>query len=105
MDMLLLVNEKAYYSYRMDDLIVSYLIQAYLIKYSKVTLQIIDKITQYIRDMQHTNYSGEALFRIVQAVEQSATHWTRETYELWRHTLIDVGIGRPGFTFSSTGNA
>ena len=97
MDMLLLVNEKAYYSYRMDDLIVSYLIQAYLIKYSKVTLQIIDKITQYIRDMQHTNYSGEALFRIVQAVEQSATHWTRETYELWRHTLIDVGIGRPGF--------
>ena len=97
MDMLLLVKEKAYYSYRMDDLIVSYLIQAYLIKYSKVTLQIIDKITQYIRDMQHTNYSGEALFRIVQAVEQSATHWTRETYELWRHTLIDVGIGRPGF--------
>ena len=70
MDMLLLVNEKAYYSYRMDDLIVSYLIQAYLIKYSKVTLQIIDKITQYIRDMQHTNYSREALFRIVQAVEQ-----------------------------------
>lgn len=97
MDMLLLVKEKAYYSYRMDDLIVSYLIQAYLIKYSKVTLQIIDKITQYIRDMQHTNYSGEALFRIVQAVEQSATHWTRETYELWRHTLIEVGIGRPGF--------
>ena len=47
--------------------------------------------------MQHTNYSGEALFRIVQAVEQSATHWTRETYELWRHTLIEVGIGRPGF--------
>jgi hypothetical protein len=30
MDMLLLVKEKAYYSYRMDDLIVSYLILLFL---------------------------------------------------------------------------
>ena len=97
MEMLLLTNEKAYYSYRMDDLIVSYLIQAYLLKYSKVTPRFIDKVTHYIKDMQHTNYSGDALFRIIQAVEQGATNWTRDTYEKWRQTLIDVGIGRPGY--------
>ena len=72
MEMLLLTNEKAYYSYRMDDLIVSYLIQAYLLKCSKVTPEFIDKVTHYIKDMQHTNYSGDALFRIIQAVEQGA---------------------------------
>ena len=97
MEMLLLTNEKAYYSYRMDDLIVSYLIQAYLLKCSKVTPEFIDKVTHYIKDMQHTNYSGDALFRIIQAVEQGATNWTRDTYEKWRQTLIDVGIGRPGY--------
>ena len=46
----------------MDDLIVSYLIQAYLLKCSKVTPEFIDKVTHYIKDMQHTNYSGDALF-------------------------------------------
>ena len=92
MEMLLLTNEKAYYSYRMDDLIVSYLILAYLLKCSKVTPEFIDKVTHYIKDMQHTNYSGDALFRIIQAVEQGATNWTRDTYEKWRQTLIDVGI-------------
>lgn len=97
MEMLLLTNEKAYYSYRMDDLIVSYLIQAYLLKYSRITSQFIDKITQYIKDMQHTDYSGDALFRIVQAVEQGATNWDKDSYEKWRQTLVNVGIGRPRY--------
>ena len=91
--MLLLTNEKAYYSYRMDDLIVSYLIQAYLLKCSKVTPEFIDKVTHYIKDMQHTNYSGDALFRIIQG-RSKVQKLTRDTYEKWRQTLIDVGIGR-----------
>ncbi|UDI78960.1 glycosyltransferase family 2 protein [Staphylococcus taiwanensis] len=97
MEMLLLTNEKTYYSYRMDNLIVSYLIQAYLLKYSKITSEFVDKVTHYINDMQHTNYSGDALFRIIQAVEQGATNWTHDTYEKWRQTLVNVGIGRPGY--------
>lgn len=95
MEILLLINEKTYYSYRMDNLIVSYLIQGYLKQYPKLTVKIIQAITDYIKDMQHTHYSGEALFRIIQAVEQGSTGWNKDTYTIWRQTLIEVGIGRP----------
>ena len=106
MSILLLDNEKIYYSHRLDNLIVSYLIQNYLLKYPKIDITVIEAITQYIRDMQHTHYSGDALFRVIQAVEQGASHWTKETYKLWRQTLLEVGVGRPkrllAFEFSVT---
>ena len=70
MSILLLDNEKIYYSHRLDNLIVSYLIQNYLLKYPKIDITVIEAIIQYIRDMQHTHYSGDALFRVIQAVEQ-----------------------------------
>ena len=97
MEQLLLIDEKTYYSYRMDNLIVSYLIQAHLIKNSRVTQSLMDSVIDYIRAMQYTHYSGEAMFRIVKAVEQSATHWTKDLYNQWRKALGEVGIGRPGF--------
>ena len=106
MSILLLDNEKIYYSHRLDNLIVSYLIQNYLLKYPKIDITVIEAIIQYIRDMQHTHYSGDALFRVIQAVEQGASHWTKETYKLWRQTLLEVGVGRPkrllAFEFSVT---
>ena len=37
------------------------------------------------------------MFRIVRAVEQSATNWTKTLYQQWRKTLQGVGIGRPGY--------
>ena len=73
MDLLLLTDEKTYYSYRMDNLIVSYLIQAHLMKNSQMTQSLMDSVISYIHSMQHTHYSGNAMFRIVRAVEQSAT--------------------------------
>ncbi|MCP6280356.1 hypothetical protein NL459_27395, partial [Klebsiella pneumoniae] len=75
----------------------SYLIQAHLIKNSRVTQSLMDSVIDYIRAMQYTHYSGEAMFRIVKAVEQSATHWTKDLYNQWRKALGEVGIGRPGF--------
>ena len=97
MDLLLLTDEKTYYSYRMDNLIVSYLIQAHLMKNSQMTQSLMDSVISYIHSMQHTHYSGNAMFRIVRAVEQSATNWTKDLYQQWRKALSEVGIGRPGY--------
>lgn len=97
MELLLLMNEKTYYSYRMDNLIVSYLIQAHLLKNSVITPSFIESVTQYINLMQETHYSGEAMFRIVEAVEQGGTQWTKDLYQSWRRVLANVGIGRPGY--------
>ena len=47
--------------------------------------------------MQETNYSGDAMFRIIEAVEQGGTQWTKDLYQPWRRTLANVGIGRPGY--------
>ena len=47
--------------------------------------------------MQETHYSGEAMFRIVEAVEQGGTQWTKDLYQSWRRVLANVGIGRPGY--------
>ena len=87
MDLLLLTDEKTYYSYRMDNLIVSYLIQAHLMKNSQMTQSLMDSVISYIHSMQHTHYSGNAMFRIVRAVEQSATNWTKDLYQQWRKAL------------------
>ena len=96
MELLLLLDEKIYYSYRMDNLIVSYLIQAHLKKNNKMTQSLLESVIAYMKAMQHTHYSGEAMFRIVRAVEQSATHWTKPLYLQWKKALSEVGIGRPG---------
>ncbi|TBW90050.1 glycosyltransferase family 2 protein, partial [Staphylococcus hominis] len=67
MELLLLLDEKIYYSYRMDNLIVSYLIQAHLKKKNKITQSLLESVIEYMKAMQHTHYSGEAMFRIVRA--------------------------------------
>lgn len=36
------------------------------------------------------------MFRIVRAVEQSATHWTKAFILTMEKALSEVGIGRPG---------
>ena len=56
----------------------------------------LESVIEYMKAMQHTHYSGEAMFRIVRAVEQSATHWTKPLYLQWKKALSEVGIGRPG---------
>ncbi|HJE01512.1 glycosyltransferase family 2 protein [Staphylococcus auricularis] len=97
MDALMLLDLRLYYSYRMDELIVSYLIQGYLTAHSTLSQEIIDDVTEYIEAMQHTDYDGGALFRIVKAVEQAGTGWTKSIYEEWQQTLIGVGIKRPQY--------
>ena len=76
----------------MDNLIVSYLIQAHLKKNNKITQSLLESVIAYMKAMQHTHYSGEAMFRIVRAV---ATHWTK-AFTQWKKALSEVGIGRPG---------
>lgn len=97
MDELLLEHVRRYYSYRMDELIVSYLIQAYVTSNNLVTEALINSVTTYIKAMQSTDYEGESLFRIVKVVEQGCRGWTKALYEEWRNTLHYVGIGRPNY--------
>ena len=47
MELLLLLDEKIYYSYRMDNLIVSYLIQAHLKKNNKITQSLLESVIEY----------------------------------------------------------
>ena len=56
----------------------------------------LESVIAYMKAMQHTHYSGEAMFRIVRAVEQSATHWTKAFILTMEKALSEVGIGRPG---------
>ena len=67
------------------------------IKNSVITPSFIESVTQYINLMQETHYSGEAMFRIVEAVEQGGTQWTKDLYQSWRRVLANVGIGEPGY--------
>lgn len=95
--MLPLSNQRIYYSYRMDELIVSYLIQAYLTQNSALTQSLLDVVANYLDNMQQADYSGEALFRIVKVIEQGSTKWNKDLYEQWRETLLRCGIGRPNY--------
>ncbi|MCU5746916.1 glycosyltransferase family 2 protein [Staphylococcus sp. SQ8-PEA] len=97
MEILRLPAEKLYYSYRMDHLIVSYLIQNYLTEHRQLTRSIVEKVIHYIKHMNSTDYDGGALFRIVDAVEQAGTGWTKDIYSIWREGLINTGIGRPHY--------
>ncbi|MCD8821702.1 glycosyltransferase family 2 protein [Staphylococcus gallinarum] len=97
MPLLPLRNQRIYYSYRMDELIVSYLIQAYLTQNSELNQSLLDVVINYLDDMQRTDYSGEALFRIVNVVEHGSTKWNKVLYEQWKSALLRCGIGRPNY--------
>lgn len=97
MDYLRMRNVQEYYSYRMDELIVSYMLQAYVTKHKKVTQALLDVVIQYIEGMQKTHYDGHALFRIVKVMEGGTSGWTLKLYRQWRETLNKVGIGRPNY--------
>src|SRR5699024_4054858 len=97
MNTLLLREERIYYSYRMDELIVSYLLQVYLEHNKKLTHQLLDIVTSYMKSMQNTDYSGEAMFRIIKVVEQANKYWDKTLYKKWQETLLSVGIGRPNY--------
>ncbi|PTI38859.1 glycosyltransferase family 2 protein [Staphylococcus succinus] len=97
METLLLPEERIYYSYRMDELIVSYLLQAHLMKHKAITQQLLQTVITYIKTMQSTDYSGEALFRIVSVLERGGSNWTKSLYTQWREALLSVGIGRPSY--------
>jgi len=97
MDLLSSKDERTYYSYRMDELIVSYLLQAYIEKNNVITKKLLDSVTTYINAMQKTDYSGKAMFRIIKVVEQGSKKWNKALYQQWRETLLSVGIGRPNY--------
>lgn len=97
MDLLSSKDERTYYSYRMDELIVSYLLQAYIEKNNVITKKLLDSVTTYINAMQKTDYSGKAMFRIIKVVEQGSKKWNKAFYQQWRETLLSVGIGRPNY--------
>lgn len=78
MDILSLREARTYYSYRMDELIVSYLLQAYVEKNAVITKQLLDLVTTYINEMQKTDYDGKAMFRIVKVVEQGSKNGIKQ---------------------------
>lgn len=47
--------------------------------------------------MQHSDYVSQNMFDIINTVEFIGENWDREIYELWRQTLIQVGINRPTY--------
>ena len=91
------LRKKTYYSYRMDNLIVSYLIQAHLMKNSQMTQSFMDSVTTYIKSYATYPLLRNAMFRIVRAVEQSATNGRKRYINNGEKTLQGVGIGRPGY--------
>ncbi|SIN56975.1 Putative glycosyltransferase tagX [Mycobacteroides abscessus subsp. abscessus] len=97
MDTLLLRESRIYYSYRMDELIVSYLLQSYIEKHDIITQQLLDLVIAYMMEMQKTDYDGAAMFRIVKVIEQGSKKWNKTLYQQWRDTLLKVGIGRPNY--------
>ena len=97
MEALLLRELRVYYSYRMDELIVSYLVQAFIEKQPTITQTLITSVTAYMEAMQQTDYSGEAMFRLVKVIEQGGEKWDKSLYQQWRETLLKVGIGRPNY--------
>ena len=97
MDTLLLRESRIYYSYRMDELIVSYLLQSYIVKHDIITQQLLDLVIAYMMEMQKTDYDGAAMFRIVKVIEQGSKKWNKTLYQQWRDTLLKVGIGRPNY--------
>ncbi|MCG7339817.1 glycosyltransferase family 2 protein [Staphylococcus sp. ACRSN] len=97
MPLLPLREQRIYYSYRMDELIVSYLIQAYITKNSALSQSLLDVVIRYLEAMQQTDYDGEALFRIIKVVEQGSTKWNKKLYGQWREALLRFGIGRPHY--------
>src|SRR5699024_10594675 len=97
MDILSSNDERTYYSYRMDNLIVSYLLQAYIEKNNVITEKLLNTVSMYIKTMQKTDYSREAMFRIVKVVEQGSKKWSKPLYQQWREVLHSVGIGRPNY--------
>ncbi|SCS24858.1 glycosyltransferase family 2 protein [Staphylococcus caeli] len=97
MEALLLRELRVYYSYRMDELIVSYLVQAFIEKQPTITQTLITSVTAYMEAMQQTDCSGEAMFRLVKVIEQGGKKWDKSLYQQWRETLLKVGIGRPNY--------
>ena len=81
----------------MDEYIVSYLIQAYVGQHKTVTQKMLDFVISYIKEMQKTDYAGEALFRIIKVIEQGSGKWNKALYYQWRDALLSVGIGRPNY--------
>ena len=88
-------NEQVYYSYRMDGLIVSYLLEAHLRQSPKMRSDLLETVTDYMKRMATGHYSGEAMFRFVHVIEQGTSGWNGSDYTLWKETLLDLGIGRP----------
>ncbi len=60
-----------------------------------VTHTTIQLVKDYIMSMQHSDYVSQNMFDIINTVEFIGENWDREIYELWRQTLIQVGINRP----------
>src|SRR5699024_5733146 len=81
----------------MDHSTVSYLLQAYNGKNNVITEKLSNTVSMYINTMQTTDYSGDAMFRIVKEVEQGSKKWSKPLYQQWREVLHSVGIGRPNY--------
>ena len=48
-------------------------------------------------NMQESDYSGEAMFRIIKVVERCGKNWNKSLYKKWQEALLNVGIGRPNY--------
>ncbi|WP_017176820.1 glycosyltransferase family 2 protein [Staphylococcus massiliensis] len=83
-----------YYSYRLDDMIVGHIIDVRLKYDPMITLEILDRIIEYIQEMQAFSYSADALYHIIDITENESMDWTKSNYEKWHSALMNVGIKR-----------
>ncbi|EHJ06706.1 glycosyltransferase family 2 protein [Staphylococcus simiae] len=96
MESLLLKTQKLIYSEVMDVNLYNKVLQDYLTQHSTLTVEFISEVVTYIENMQHTDYLYSNVFDIVYTVEHFGSDWTNETYEMWKNSLVNIGIKRPG---------
>ena len=97
MEMLLLPEQRLLYSDMVDRILFNNSLKYYMNEHPAVTHTTIQLVKDYIMSMQHSDYVSQNMFDIINTVEFIGENWDREIYELWRQTLIQVGINRPTY--------
>ena len=83
MELLLLLDEKIYYSYRMDNLIVSYLIQAHLKKNNKMTQSLLESVIAYESYAAYT-LLGRLCFELLELLNRVQRIGQKPLYLQWK---------------------
>ena len=56
----------------------------------------LESVIAYMKAMQHTHYSGELCFELLELLNRVQHIGQKPLYLQWKKALSEVGIGRPG---------